>query len=70
MRGNAKLTDRLSADQLSAEIEGLISDLKATTDQRAKKRIRRALRTRGHFGGLGVAKQTSASNDVGDGEGI
>jgi len=61
--GKGKLTERLSADQLKAEIKGLLTDLRSTTDQNAKKKIRRALRTRGHFGGLGIVTRTPAADD-------
>lgn len=43
----------LSATALKEQIKELLEDLKASTDGEEKKRIRRKLRLRGHFGGLG-----------------
>ncbi len=49
-----KLIDVIPPDQLKREIDALIDELRASTKRNDKKRIRRALRTRGHFGGLGL----------------
>jgi hypothetical protein len=43
------LIDTLTIDQRRAQIVDLLSQLKNTTDQRAKKRIRRMLRTRAYY---------------------
>jgi hypothetical protein len=40
-------------EQLAKEVKGLLNELRATTDGDEKKAIRRKLRARGHFGGLG-----------------
>ena len=68
-RGRGKLTATLNDAQLKGQIDKLLSDLRSTTDQRAKKKIRRALRTRGHFGGLGIVTRND-DNVAGDGAGI
>jgi hypothetical protein len=52
-RGAGKLTERLSPAELEKEVQGLLKELKASTDGEDKKRIRRLLRARGHKGGLG-----------------
>jgi hypothetical protein len=51
-----KLIDTLSPSELKHEISVLLNDLKASKDGEEKKRIRRALRIRGHMGGLGDHK--------------
>lgn len=62
--GRGKIVDRLTTEQLAAEIASLISELKATADGNDKKRIRRALRLRGHKGGLNVPRKTHAGTDI------
>lgn len=52
-RGRRKLKDALSPREIQAEVDELLGELRATQDPEEKKRIRRALRHRGHFGGLG-----------------
>lgn len=49
-----KIVDVVPPEQLKREIESLLNDLRACTSKNKKKGIRRALRTRGHRGGLGL----------------
>ena len=58
--GRGKLIDTLKPDELKAEIREFLDDLKASSDPEEKKRIRRALRLRGHHGGL---NQPRIAND-------
>ncbi len=51
-----KLSERKTPAELKEEIKDLLSDLEGSTDPDEKKRIRRALRVRGHRGGLGEKK--------------
>jgi hypothetical protein len=55
-RGRISLRDQ-DPETVAEEIEELIVDLKHSTDLDEKKRIRRALRRRGHAGGLGITKK-------------
>jgi hypothetical protein len=52
-RGRKKLSESLSPKEIKQEIKDLLRDLEVSTDPDEKKRIRRALRLRGHWGGLG-----------------
>lgn len=47
-------TQNVETTDPAEKIESLLSELAATTDQSAKKKIRRALRALGHKGGLRV----------------
>lgn len=53
---------------VAKEIQDLLKELGTSTDSEEKKRIRRNLRARGHFGGLGKGKgrpkkETAKTND-------
>lgn len=52
-RGRKKLVDTMTAEEIKQEVKEFLNDLAASSDPEEKKRIRRALRLRGHFGGLG-----------------
>lgn len=54
-RGRRSVIEELTPTALKADIAKLIKDLKATDDQDEKKRLRRALRRRGHTGGINAA---------------
>ena len=62
-RGRKSLAEEMTPAELAAQIKGLLADLRDTDDQDEKKRIRRALRRRGHSGGLNVkaAKRKAAT---------
>lgn len=60
-RGRRALTESLTPDELQAEIDGLLAALKKAGDTDEKKAIRRALRRRGHKGGLGIRPATVVS---------
>lgn len=51
-RGRKSIAESMSAQEIGDEVKGLLAELTGTADQEAKKRIRRALRRRGHTGGL------------------
>lgn len=51
--GRKSLAQSLTPAELKTEVKDLIAELRGAKDQEDKKRIRRALRRRGHTGGLG-----------------
>lgn len=51
-RGRKSLRESMTAEEIAAEIKELLNDLAAASSVDEKKRIRRALRLRGHAGGL------------------
>lgn len=66
--GRAKIVDTLSQKDLDKEIQGLKDELRATQSmkdrdnaRREGKRLRRMLRTRGSWGGLGIVAKRDAS---------
>lgn len=61
-KGRAKLVDTLSIDEVKGQVEGLLSRLRVTTDANEKKKLRRALRLRGHRGGLTHEKTANVVN--------
>jgi len=62
-----KIIDTTNPDVLRREIANLLNELRESQSRNDKKRIRRLLRTRGHFGGLGIRDaQRNASNDAGE----
>lgn len=54
-RGRKAITER-SKSEVRSEVKELLVDLHEAEDPDDKKRIRRALRRRGHTGGLGVKR--------------
>lgn len=50
--GRKSLVESLSPEELDEQIQGLLAELRASSDPDDQKRIRRALRLRGHRGGL------------------
>ena len=54
--GAKKLTESKTPAQLKKDIDELLDLLRSSTSKNEKKRIRRALRTRGHRGGLNGEK--------------
>jgi hypothetical protein len=60
-RGRKSLAETLTPAEIKGEIDELLSDLRKSTDTDEKKRLRRALRLRGHLGGLG---ETTTDSDV------
>jgi hypothetical protein len=53
-RGRKPLEETLSEAEINKQVRDLLKELKVATDVDDKKRIRRALRRRGHAGGLGL----------------
>jgi hypothetical protein len=53
-------------EQIAKEVKSLLIELRATTDGEVKKGVRRKLRARGHFGGLGerATKKTAKKQVV------
>lgn len=62
-QGNGKLTETMSATELKKDIASLMDELRNATERSDKKRLRRMLRTRGHFGGLGIVAQRNAQRE-------
>lgn len=58
------LRDTLTPEQLRGQIDALLNALRVTTSQSHKKRLRRALRARGHYGGLSHERVTSSIDDL------
>lgn len=54
--GAPKLIEKLTDKEKAKQIADLLDELRACTVKNEKKRIRRKLRSRGHFGGLGITK--------------
>lgn len=54
-RGRQSIKASMTPAEIAAEVKELLTDLRAAKDVDEKKRIRRALRLRGHRGGLGKA---------------
>lgn len=62
--GAQKIVDTKSPEAVKKEIDELLDQLRACEDKNRKKAIRRSLRTRGHYGGLGLAKGRKATKAV------
>ena len=60
-RGRASIINTLTPIEIEEEVTGLLEDLQSADSTDEKKRIRRALRTRGHRGGLGLRAPTVKS---------
>jgi len=58
-RGRMSLISSLPEKELKAQVADLLGQLKKTIDGDEKKKIRRALRVRGHVGGLNTPKKAS-----------
>jgi hypothetical protein len=55
-RGRKSIEESMTPDEIQGEINDLLAELQSTDDQDRKKIVRRALRRRGHMGGLGKGK--------------
>jgi len=60
-RGRRSLHEEMTPAEIEKEVKDLLAELKTSDDPEDKKRIRRALRRRGHTGGLGVRATTKKS---------
>lgn len=63
-RGRKSLTASLSAKEKQEQIDDLLDELRKSTDPDDKKRIRRALRARGHRGGLSAEREAKKAKEA------
>lgn len=59
-RGRKTIEETCTATEIKKQVSDLLKELKGATDVDEKKRLRRALRRRGHVGGLGIREKGSA----------
>jgi len=63
--GLHKRIDAMTPEQIAGEVKDLRAELAKSTDMGRKKRIRSALRRRGHRGGMGIRAKQSEAKTVG-----